>query len=74
MWSEVEREVNKQPQNTLTSLRAKISEIMTQMDREVVLHPYKTFLSRIQAIVEASGDFIGQMCMLYTYKRFLKFS
>jgi hypothetical protein len=63
MWSEVEREVNKQPHNTLTSLRAKISEIKTQMDREVILHPCKTFLSRIEAIVEASGDFIEQMCM-----------
>jgi hypothetical protein len=63
MWSEVEREVNKQPHNTLTSLRAKISEIMTEMEREVVIHPYKTFLSRIEAIVEASGDFIEQICM-----------
>jgi hypothetical protein len=55
MWSEVEREVNKQPHNTLTSLRAKISEVMTEMDREVVLYSCKTFLSRIEAIVEASG-------------------
>jgi hypothetical protein len=63
MWSEVDREVNKQPHSILTSLRAKLSEIMTQMDKEVVLHPCKTFLSRIEAIVEASGDFIEQMCM-----------
>jgi hypothetical protein len=39
------REISKQPHNTLTSLRAKISEIMTEMDREVVIHLYKTFLS-----------------------------
>ncbi len=63
MWSEVEREVSKHPNNTLTSLRAKISEIMTEMDRKVVIHPYKTFLSRIEAIVEASEDFIEQMCI-----------
>jgi hypothetical protein len=37
MWSEVEREVSKHPHNTLTSLRAKISEIMTKIDREVVI-------------------------------------
>ncbi len=61
MWSEVEREVSKQPHNTLTSLRAKISEVMAYMDREVVIHPYKTFLSQIEAIVEACGDFIEQM-------------
>jgi hypothetical protein len=63
MWREVEREVNRQPHNTLTSLRAKISEVMVDMDREVVIHPCKTFLSRIEAILEASGDFIEQMCM-----------
>ncbi len=63
MWSEVEREVSKHPHNTLTSLRAKISEIMTEMDREVVIHPYKTFLSWIEAILKASGDFIEQMCL-----------
>jgi hypothetical protein len=74
MWSEVEREVNKQSHNTLTSLRAKFSEVMTEMGREVVIHPYKTFLSRIEVIVEASGDFIEQMCIKYAYKPFLKFS
>jgi hypothetical protein len=51
MWSEVEREVNKQLYNTLVSLSDKISEIMTGMDREVVIHPCKMFLSWIKAIV-----------------------
>jgi hypothetical protein len=36
---------------------------MADMDREVVIHPCKMFLSQIEAIVEASGDFIEQMCM-----------
>jgi hypothetical protein len=63
MWSEVEREINKQPHSTLTSLRAKISEVMTAKDREVVIYPCQTFQSRIEVIVEASGDFIKQMCM-----------
>jgi hypothetical protein len=36
MWSEFEREVNKQPHKTLATLRDKILEAMTDMDREVV--------------------------------------
>ncbi len=48
--------------NTLASLRAKISEVMADMDREVIIHPCKMFLSQIEAIVEVSGDFIEQMC------------
>jgi hypothetical protein len=28
---------------------------MTNMDREIVIHPCKTFLSRIEAVVEAGG-------------------
>jgi hypothetical protein len=55
MWSEVEREVNKQSHNTLTSLRDKISEIMTEMDREVVIHPYKTYLSRMRLLWRPVG-------------------
>ena len=58
MWSEFEREVNKQPHKTLASLRAKILEAMTDMDREVVNCFYKEFWSRIEAVVDASGDFI----------------
>jgi hypothetical protein len=63
MWSEFEREVNKHPHNTLDSLRAKTSEVMADMDREVVIGPCKKFRSRIETIVEDSGDFIDKMCM-----------
>jgi hypothetical protein len=58
MWSEVGKEVNKHPHNTLTSLRDKISEVMADMDREVIICTFKKFRSRIEAIVEDSGDFI----------------
>jgi hypothetical protein len=58
MWSEFEREVNKQTHNTLASLRAKILEGMADMDREVVIRSYKNFWSRIEAVVDASGDMI----------------
>jgi hypothetical protein len=58
MWSEVEIEVNEHPHNTLASLRSKISEVMADMDREVIIPPYKKFWSRIEAVVDASGDFM----------------
>jgi hypothetical protein len=58
MWSVFEREVNKQPHNSLASLRVKILEVMADMDREVVNHSYKKFWSRIEAVVDANGDFI----------------
>jgi hypothetical protein len=35
MLSEFEREFNKHPHKTLASLRAKISDVMADMDREV---------------------------------------
>jgi hypothetical protein len=58
MWSKVKREVNKPPHNTLASLRSKISEVMADIDREVIIPPYKKFWSRIEAVVDASGDSI----------------
>ena len=58
MWCEFETEVSKHPNNTLDSLRAKILEVMADMDREVVICPCKKFRSPIEAIVEDSGDFI----------------
>jgi hypothetical protein len=58
MWSEVAREVSRHPHNTLGPLRAHISEVMADKDREVVIHLCKKFRSRIEAIVEASGNFI----------------
>ncbi len=58
MWCEFEREVSKKPHNTMASLRAKILEVMANMDREFVIHYNKKFWSRIEAVVDASGDFI----------------
>jgi hypothetical protein len=57
MWSVFEREANKQPHNTLASFRAKILEVMADMDREVFIRSYKKFWSRIDAVVDARGDF-----------------
>jgi hypothetical protein len=58
MWCKFEREVIKQPHNTLASLRTKILEVMANMDKEFVIHSYKKFWSRIEAVVDASGYFI----------------
>ncbi len=58
MWSVVAREVSKHSHNSLASLRAQISEVMADIDREVVIHSYKKFWSRIAAVVEASVNFI----------------
>ncbi len=63
MWCEFEREVNKQPHNTQASLKAKISEVMTNIDREIVILTCQRFWSQIEATVEANGDLINQMCM-----------
>jgi hypothetical protein len=38
MWSVFEREVSKQSHNTLASLRAKILEVMADINREVVIN------------------------------------
>jgi len=63
MWCEFEREVNKQPHNTQASLKAKISEVMTNIEREIVILTCQRFWSQIEAIVEASGDLTKEMCM-----------
>jgi hypothetical protein len=63
MWSVVGREVSKHPLNNLDSLRSKISGVMADMDRKVVICPFKKLRSRIEAIVADSMDFIDKMCM-----------
>jgi hypothetical protein len=63
MWSEFEIEVNKQPHNTLVSLKAKISEVITKIEREIVILLCQRSWSQIEAIVEASGDLIKHMCI-----------
>jgi hypothetical protein len=36
---------------------------MTNIDKEIVILPCQRFWSQIEAVVEASGDLIKQMCM-----------
>jgi hypothetical protein len=58
MWCEFERKASTQPHNTLANLKAKILEVMVNMDREFIIHSYKKFWSRIEVVVDYSGDFI----------------
>jgi hypothetical protein len=41
MWCEVEREVNRFSHITLASLKVMTSDVMTDLDREVIIHAYK---------------------------------
>jgi hypothetical protein len=70
MWCVFEREVIKCPHTTLSSLKVMTSDLMTALDREVIIHAGKTFQPWIEAVMEATGVF----CILYAYKVFLKFS
>ncbi len=74
MWCEVEREVSRCFHITLASLKVMTSDVMTDLDREVIIHACKKFWSWIEAVMEATGFFTKEMCILYGYKVFLKVS
>ncbi len=74
MWSEVWREVNTCPHITLASLKVMTSDVMTDLDREVIIHACKQFWSWIEAVMEPTGVFINWICMLYANILTLKFS
>jgi hypothetical protein len=68
------REVSKCPHITLTSLKVMTSAVVTELDREVIIHTSMKFQSWIEVVMEATGVFIIKMFVLYAYKLFLKFS
>ena len=51
-------EVNKCPHITLSSLKVMTSDLMTDLDREVIIHAGKKFQPWIEAVMEATGVFI----------------
>jgi hypothetical protein len=57
VWSVCERDVNKAPHNTAASLMAKITEVMATLPRATVSLACKRFRRRIEAVVDAGGDF-----------------
>jgi hypothetical protein len=58
MWCVFEREVNKCSHITLSSLKVMTSDLMTDLDREVIIHAGKKFQPWIEAVKEATGVFI----------------
>jgi hypothetical protein len=58
MWCVFEREVNKCPNFNLASLKVTTSDVMIDLDREVIIHACKKFSSWIEAVMEATGVFI----------------
>jgi hypothetical protein len=58
MWSEFEREVNKCPHITLASLKVMTSDVMTYLDREVIIYACRKIWSWIEAVMEATVVFM----------------
>ena len=58
MWCVFEREVSKCPHVTLTSLKVMTSAVVTELDREVIIHTSMKFQSWIEVVMEATGVFI----------------
>jgi hypothetical protein len=73
MWCKVEREVNKCSHITLDSLKAMTSDVMTDLERVVIIHACMKFRSWIEAVMDATGVFSKYIFMLYAYKLPLKF-
>ena len=69
MWCVFEREVNKCPHITLTSLKVMTSAVVTDLDREVITRACKKFQSWIEVVMEATGVFIKLMFILYAVPR-----
>jgi hypothetical protein len=53
------REVNKCPHITLASLKAMTSDVMTDLEREVIIHACKKLWSWIETVMKATGFFIN---------------
>ena len=66
MWCVFEREVNKCPHITLTSLKVMTSAVVTDLDREVIIHACKKFQSWIEVVMEATG-FLSNKCVYYMH-------
>jgi len=58
LWSVCERDVNTSPHNTAASLMAKIMEVMGNLPNDTLEKDCQRFCSRIEAVVEAGGNFI----------------
>lgn len=57
VWSFCEAVVNKQPHNTADSLRARIVEVMADLDGDTLRKACNRFRFRLQQLIDADGDF-----------------
>jgi hypothetical protein len=57
MWCVFEREVSKCPHITLTFPKVMTSAVVTDLDREVIIHTSMKFQSWIEVVMEATGVF-----------------
>ena len=58
VWGVVERETNKHPHNTISSLKDAITTTMINMNKEHLIRACSRFRSRIESVIAANGDFI----------------
>jgi hypothetical protein len=54
----MEREVHKCPHITLSSFKVMTSDLMADLNKEVIIHAGKKFQPWIEAVMEATGVFI----------------
>ncbi len=66
VWCVFEREVNKCPHIALTSLKVMTSAVVTDLDREVIIHACKKFQSWIEIVMEATGV-LSNKCVYYMH-------
>jgi inhibitor of nuclear factor kappa-B kinase subunit alpha len=58
VWGVVERDTNRTPHTTLKSLKAKIKEVMTSMNRNMVKRACGSFRKRLSTVIEKEGDLL----------------
>jgi hypothetical protein len=61
VWSVCEQDINKAPHNTVTSLVAKIMEVMANLPRDTMEKVCKRFHRKMEFVVEAGGHFFYEL-------------
>ncbi|XP_046868909.1 uncharacterized protein LOC124461437 [Drosophila willistoni] len=58
VWGVVERETNKHPHNTISSLKTAINTVMVNMNKDHLIRACNRFRSRFEKVIAANGNFI----------------
>jgi hypothetical protein len=66
MWCVVDREVNKCPHITLASLKVMTSDVVTDLDRKVIIHAYKNSSLGLGLLWRPLG-FLSNKCVYYMH-------